>query len=226
MSQCCDCSGNSGSKDYFDNLGADWKNLQESYFGEELRDQALETVTKDFDSIEVAVDLGTGNGFMIMGLAGLSKTVIGVDQSQPMLDGAENYLRANGISNFNLIQGTDDSLPLDDASADIATANMYLHHCEDPTAALDEAIRILRPGGRLVITDMEEHDEVELARKMRDRWLGFELETMETWLKAAGFINVDVKRLESTCCTTTESEGEKRAFKLFIATGDKPAPCC
>jgi SAM-dependent methyltransferase len=143
-----------------------------------------------------------------------------------MLDGADRYLREKGISNYKLIQGTDNSLPLEDASANIATANMYLHHCENPPSALGEAMRILKPGGRLVITDMEEHEEEELARNMRDRWLGFDKETIENWMKGAGFINISVKRLESTCCTTTEAEGEKKTFTLFIAAGDKPLSCC
>ena len=46
-------------------------------------------------------------------------------------------------------------LPLPDAAVDAAFANMYLHHCPDPQEAIREMVRILRPGGRLVITDMD-----------------------------------------------------------------------
>ena len=68
-------------------------------------------------------------------------------------------------------------------SLDAVFANMYLHHTTDPLAAIREMVRVLRPGGRLVITDMDEHPYAWLKDEMADVWQGFDRDQIRAWFQ-------------------------------------------
>jgi SAM-dependent methyltransferase len=63
---------------------------------------------------------------------------------------------------------------------------MVLHHAEDPTGAVQEATRVLRPGGQLLVIDLAEHERTDLTGKLAHRWPGFSDATMNELLTAAG----------------------------------------
>ena len=94
-----------------------------------------------------------------------SKHVHVLDGSAAMLDVARKNLAQFENLEFHPADGL--ALPLPDASLDAVFANMYLHHCPDPLAAIREMVRILRPGGRLVITDMDTHPRMAQNRNGR-----------------------------------------------------------
>jgi ArsR family transcriptional regulator len=77
-------------------------------------------------------------------------------------------------------------LPLGDASMDVAVLQMVLHYAEDPAGAVAEAARILRPGGRLVVVDLAEHDRAECRDRLAHRWPGFSDARMNEFLAGAG----------------------------------------
>ena len=79
-----------------------------------------------------------------------------------------------GFSNVEQRLADGATLPFDDASLDAVFANMYLHHCPDPQAAIAEMVRVLKPGGRLVITDLDQHEHTWMREEMADNWLGFD----------------------------------------------------
>lgn len=95
-------------------------------------------------------------------------------------------------------QGEAESLPIDDLSVDCAFANMFLHHVESPPAAIEEMARILKPGGVLVITDMDEHDFDFLLTEQHDRWAGFDRSDIREWFLGAGLRDVKVGPVGST----------------------------
>ena len=68
--------------------------------------------------------------------------------------------------------GEAESLPIPDVAVDYAFANMYLHHVESPPEAIREMARILKPGGKLVITDLDEHRFEFLRTEHHDRYYG------------------------------------------------------
>jgi len=75
---------------------------------------------------------------------------------------------------------------------------MCLHHVENPLAAIKEMRRILKRGGKLVITDMDEHQFEFLRAEQHDRWLGFKREDVKRWFLEAGLKNVTVNAAGET----------------------------
>ena len=99
--------------------------------------------------------------------------VVGVDNSPAMLAVAGDTLATLGLDNVRLLEGELDALPLPDDSVDVAVANMVLHHAPDPEAMLSEMARVVRPGGRIAITDEVEHSYEWMRTEQADIWLGF-----------------------------------------------------
>ena len=119
--------------------------------------------------------------------------------------------------------GEAESLPLDAASVDYAFANMFLHHVEDPAATIKDMARTLKPGGKLVITDLDEHTHEFLREEQHDRWLGFKREAVAAWFEAAGLTNVIVDCIEGEeCCATSCTCSDEHAeISIFVASGQK-----
>jgi ubiquinone/menaquinone biosynthesis C-methylase UbiE len=85
--------------------------------------------------------------------------------------------------NFEARVGEIDALPLYDGEADAVMANMVLHHAPDPTHAILEMVRVLKPGGRLIITDADTHTYEWLRTEQHDRWLGFDRKEIARWFE-------------------------------------------
>jgi arsenite methyltransferase len=144
-----------GSKEYFAQVAQDWDEMRAGYFSEAMRDAAI--ALAQLESQAVVADIGTGTGFMIQGLAPLVSKVYGFDESPEMLAVAEENL--SSFENVELRQARGALLPLPDGTLDAVFGNMYLHHAPDPPAAMLELARVLRPGGCLVLTDLDTHEQ-------------------------------------------------------------------
>jgi ubiquinone/menaquinone biosynthesis C-methylase UbiE len=147
--------------------------------------------------------------------------VFAVDASAAMLEAGKQNLA--GFSNVEQRLADGATLPFEDGTLDAVFANMYLHHCPDPQAAIDEMVRVLKPGGRLVITDMDRHEHEWLRDEMADVWLGFERAYLRAWFREAGLVNVIVDATQQTCSSKSQSsQGETMAdISIFIATGSR-----
>ncbi|HLE13337.1 MAG TPA: methyltransferase domain-containing protein, partial [Anaerolineales bacterium] len=206
--------------EYFAQVAGQWDALRASMFSDAVRSAALARAALHPQSI--AADLGAGTGFISEGLAPLVATVHVVDNSPEMLVVArQNLAQFNNIE-YHLADGA--SIPLPDASVDAVLANMYLHHAPDPFAAIQEMARILRPGGRLVITDSDEHPYAWLREEHSDLWLGFPRPQVHTWLEQAGLVNVRVEDTSEVCSCTSQGTQERAEVTIFAATGAKPQP--
>jgi ubiquinone/menaquinone biosynthesis C-methylase UbiE len=204
------------SKTYFAQVAENWDEMRSGYFTEEMRDAAI--ARADLCPSDVVADVGTGTGFVIQGLAPHVAQVYGLDESPEMLIVARRNLAS--FDNVDLRQVPDDTLPLPDASVDAVFGNMYLHHTPDPAAAIVELARVLRSGGRLVLTDLDAHDQAWMRKEMADRWLGFDRGEVRAWYAAAGLADVDVDCAEGRCCTSTP-DGNDLAISIFVAYGRK-----
>ena len=206
------------SAPYFEKVAGQWDELRTGYFGEAVRESAIARAYLH-PSMTVA-DVGAGTGFMAAGLAPLVSQVHVLDGSPEMLAVARRNLAAHTNLSFHHADGL--SLPLEDSTIDAAFANMYLHHCPDPLAAIREMVRILRPGGRLVLTDMDAHTHEWLKTEMSDLWLGFEREQIRAWFEQAGLVNVIVDCSGQNCQAGCASDSTEQAdISIFVAAGTK-----
>ncbi len=202
------------SQGYFDALGGDWDRLRQGFFSQQVREKALELA--GVEPGRVAADLGAGTGFVTEALIDRGLKVIAVDQSPPMLEALRRKFPDREAVDCRT--GEAERLPIDDAAVDYSFTNMFLHHVEDPPLAIREMARIVRPGGRVVITDLDTHDHEFLRSEHHDRWLGFARDDIRRWFRAAGLTNVRVEGLDETCCATS-CDGETAAASIFIAIG-------
>ncbi len=178
-------------KEYFNKIASDWKKIRGKILGElDLNSEIVKVAGK----CRCAADLGCGNGELTELLLYGSEKVIGVDRSSGMLDEAGKYLKSLGRDSFDLRLGELAHLPVRDGETDCAVINMVLHYLDDPSAAVAEAGRIVKSGGRLVIAELESHGDESLRRSYGHRWLGFAPETVKSWIKLGGFSFKKLKR--------------------------------
>jgi arsenite methyltransferase len=203
---------------YFERVADQWDSLRAGYFKEAVREAAI---ARAYLRPEMVVaDIGTGTGFMAVGLAPLVSQVYAVDGSPAMLEAARRNLVTFANVIYRLADGG--SLPFEDGSLDVVFANMYLHHCPDPRAAIAEMVRVLRPGGRLVLTDLDQHDHEWMRNEMADEWLGFDRGRIKAWLRDAGLVNLIAACTDQGCCATSQADpGAPAEISVFVATGSR-----
>ena len=164
-------------------------------------------------ALDVA-DLGCGDGYLTIETARWARRVVAIDRSREVLGRGRELAARRGVDNITWKRGDLESLPLEDASADVALLSQALHHVEDPPLALREAARILRPGGRILILDLRRHDQEWVRDRLGDRVLGFEDEELAAMLKEAGLSDVRVR-------VGARLDGDP--FIVLIAAGTKDA---
>jgi ubiquinone/menaquinone biosynthesis C-methylase UbiE len=206
-----------GGEAYFEGVAREWDELRASFFSEAVRDRAL-TAAK-VERNRIAADIGSGTGFMTEGLVRLGVRVIAIDQSEAMLEVLRNKFPSNGA--LEPRRGYADDVPIADDAVDYAFANMYLHHVEGPPHAIREMARILKPGGKLVITDLDEHQFEFLRSEHHDRWMGFRRQDVQDWLRGAGLKGVAVESTGETCTSGSQGEASGANIGIFIASGEK-----
>jgi ArsR family transcriptional regulator len=128
-------------------------------------------------------------------LAEVAERVTAVDLSVEMLAQLRQRASAAGLTNIETVEGDIDDLPLEDGSHDVVVLSQALHHSEQPRAALAEAVRVLAPGGRLLVIDLLAHGEDWVRERLQDRQQGFTERQLADLLTGAGLEDVQVQRV-------------------------------
>jgi ArsR family transcriptional regulator len=158
-------------------------------------------------------DIGCGEGYLTLETARWASKVIAVDRSETVLARARALARRRRISNVVWKKGELERLPIEDDAVDVVMLSQALHHAHDPVRALKEAVRIVVPGGRVLVLDLRAHDEEWVRAKLGDRRLGFADDELTSMMAAAGLKH------------TKAGVGARKAgdpFTVLIASGTKP----
>ncbi|HET9262173.1 MAG TPA: metalloregulator ArsR/SmtB family transcription factor [Vicinamibacterales bacterium] len=198
------------SQEFFESAANQWGRLRQELFGHASHLLALPAL---LDERWVIGDLGCGTGELTATLAPFVARVIAVDRSTDMLQAARRRLREH--PNVDVRRGELEALPIADNELDAATLMLVLHHVPDPTAALAEAARALKTGGRLVIVDMLPHDREEYRHQMGHVWLGLGEEQLRRLLTAAG--------LHQTRFVPMPADPDAKGPALFVCTASSPS---
>jgi ubiquinone/menaquinone biosynthesis C-methylase UbiE len=196
---------------FFDKVAEDWDDIRAEYFGLRVRYRALAGL---IPSDLIVADIGCGTGFLLLALAPLVKKAIGVDKSAEMLRVAKRKAVEKGIKNIELVQAGLDELPLKNGSLDGLTASIVLHHAEDPVKAAIEWARVLKPGGKVSIVELEKHKHEWLRDEMADVWLGFDEKELTGFFKEAGFERIRVEKIGDEL--STSDMGARRTANVGI----------
>lgn len=132
------------------------------------------------------LDLGTGTGRMLEVFANRYERGLGLDVNQTMLSFAQSKLTTAGLSHAELRHGDLYDLPLANAAADAVVMHQVLHFLSEPEQAIEEAARVLAPGGKLIIADFAPHELEFLREQHAHERLGFAEDQVQAWLQAAG----------------------------------------
>ncbi len=159
------------------------------------------------------VDLGSGDGALALEMARFAATVVGIDCGAALVKRAKAAAAKAGAANVSFRRADIECLPLDDAAFDLAVLSQSLHATADPASALAEAARVLRPGGRVIVLELQPHHEDWVRERLGHQRLGFAPAELTDLLDAAGFVDVRVER--------QPARGDE-PFRPLLATGTRP----
>jgi len=173
------------AQNYFRRHAAEWDRIRKLHVADAAVEDAIRTALAD-KPIRSLLDLGTGTGRMLEMFAGDIERGLGLDLSLDMLALARARLDRAGLKNCSVRQADIYDLALARDSFDVVIIHQVLHFLDDAPRAIREAVRVLRPGGRLMVVDFAPHDLEFLREEHAHLRLGFAADTVSQWLEAAG----------------------------------------
>jgi ubiquinone/menaquinone biosynthesis C-methylase UbiE len=173
------------ASDSFRDKGADWDEMRALDLPAAAVEAALLSIVPPDDG-GCLLDIGTGTGRVLELLAPRVRQALGIDASKSMLALARARLAGPDYAHCAVRLADMYRLPLASSSYDTVVLQMVLHHAEEPAVVIAEAVRVLRPGGRLLLIDLAEHGRQDLIMRLAHRWPGFSDEAIDRLFAAVG----------------------------------------
>jgi excisionase family DNA binding protein len=183
------------SKEFFNEIAEKWDKIRQEYYDESIKNKLFDNNL--LESNMIVMDIGAGNGYFSLSVSRFVKKVISVDISVEMINELKRKAEKGNIKNIELIESDGLDVPVEDSCVDLICTNMYLHHIEKPEEALKEMYRILKPGGKIFLSDYLEHKNKKLVDEMHDLWFGFSKLQLEEYLKKSSFKNIKYEKLDN-----------------------------
>ena len=181
---------------YFDENAAEWDRIRALHVPEgDVEAAILEALGPG--PYEMLLDLGTGTGRILELAATRAHRLIGVDSNREMLKCARVRLDDAKLANCSVRLADIYNLPFAEASASAVVIHQVLHFLDNPKAALMEAIRVLQPGGRLILADFAPHHLEFLRQEHAHVRLGFAAGEIAAWLQEGGLQSQTYRELEA-----------------------------
>ena len=203
---------------YFKSNAAEWERIRALHAPEKDVEDAIlkRVVAEPMDSL---LDAGTGTGRMLELLSPHVKRAVGIDVSPEMLAIARDRLARAHVQHAQVRLGDTYRLPFPNGNAlsgfDAVLFHQVLHYLDDPGAAVAEAARVLRAGGRILIVDFAAHDLEFLRSDFAHRRLGFSDREVQGWFQAAG--------LKSLASDSIAAGKDKLTVKIWTAQSSAKA---
>ncbi len=197
------------AQQFFAGAASDWDNRRTELYGQSFVNVAMLSLLPDAWTV---ADLGCGTGPMLVDMAPHVAHVIGIDQSDAMLQAASKRIESSSLTNIELHRGDMEALPLPDDHCDAAMMTLALSYVTDPAAALSEMCRVIKPNGRAIITDLLRHDRDDFRRQMNQACNGFDIDELTDLLVTAGFT------LQTCRPLPPEKNAKGPALLLAVAT--------
>jgi 2-polyprenyl-3-methyl-5-hydroxy-6-metoxy-1,4-benzoquinol methylase len=201
------------------------------------------TATAHIRPGEVIVDLGSGGGldvFLASKMVGPQGRAIGIDMTTAMIERARANAQSGGYTNVEFYQSTIDQIPLPDESVDCVISNCVINLAPDKPAVFREIARILKPGGRVAVSDIAlKHELPEAVAQSMAAYVGciagaIKIEDYRQGLLAAGFAHVEIvdsgadlnayAKVENQAGCCSPSMDTTNPFQVIEAACCTPAP--
>ena len=173
---------------------------------------------------EIVLDLGSGGGidvFLAAKKVGPKGKAIGIDMTEEMISRSRGIASEHGYENVEFRLGEIENLPVEDNSVDVVISNCVINLSPDKDKVFQEAYRVLKPDGRMMISDVVTEEELPLeVRKSLDAWAGCIAGALEKGqyldtIRRAGFRNVRITS-ETICNTNVSKESKVKITSVQI----------
>lgn len=184
---------------FFKANASEWERIRSLHAPEQDVEAAILQLFKGAN-VDSLLDAGTGTGRMLELLAPQIRRGVGIDISPEMLAIARDRLERADAHHCQVRLGDLYRLPFPDGTPeqgfDAALFHQVLHYLDDPQAAVGEALRVLKPGGRIVVVDFAPHELEFCRQELNHRRLGFSDDEVQSWFRATGAVQTQTRAIE------------------------------